>query len=71
MKRLFQRLFRDNLSKICILFLLLVFVLGVAAPFLPRQNPEEIDFGQKYFLPSADHWLGTDQLGRDLFSRIV
>lgn len=71
MKRLFQRLFRDNLSKICILFLLLVFVLGVAAPFLPLQNPEEIDFGQKYLLPSADHWLGTDQLGRDLFSRIV
>lgn len=48
-------------------FLLLVFVLGVAAPFLPLQNPEEIDFGQKYLLPSADHWLGTDQLGRDLF----
>lgn len=54
-------------AKSVFFFLLLVFVLGVAAPFLPLQNPEEIDFGQKYFLPSADHWLGTDQLGRDLF----
>jgi peptide/nickel transport system permease protein len=37
------------------------------APF----DPEEIDFAAMLAKPGADHWFGTDQYGRDVFSRIV
>ncbi|HZT49491.1 MAG TPA: ABC transporter permease [Hyphomicrobiaceae bacterium] len=37
------------------------------APF----DPEEIDFAAMLSRPGADHWFGTDQYGRDVFSRIV
>jgi peptide/nickel transport system permease protein len=47
----------------------LVAALGAAwiAPF----DPEAIDFAAMLGAPNAEHWLGTDQFGRDVFSRIV
>lgn len=35
------------------------------------QNPLDIDFASILAAPSADHWLGTDAYGRDIFSRII
>lgn len=34
-------------------------------------SPNQLDLTATLASPSADHWLGTDQLGRDIFSRIV
>ena len=47
----------------------LVAALGAAwiAPF----DPEAIDFAAMLGAPNGEHWLGTDQFGRDVFSRIV
>jgi peptide/nickel transport system permease protein len=50
-------------------------VLLIAASFTaPLWRPHEVadqDLANRLALPSGDHWLGTDALGRDLFSRIV
>ncbi|MCP4650088.1 MAG: ABC transporter permease [PVC group bacterium] len=46
-------------------------ILAILAPFFCRYSPDDIDIGQYLLPPSADHLLGTDQLGRDLFSRMV
>jgi peptide/nickel transport system permease protein len=52
--------------------LLLVFVLcGVLGPSLAPYNPLASDTGEALTGPSAAHWFGTDQLGRDIFSRVV
>ncbi len=40
---------------------------GVLAPF----DPNAVDLGQRLLPPSAAHWFGTDEVGRDLFSRIL
>ena len=54
-----------------------IFVLGIAliaalAPsVLTKYDPLEIDVRNKLAGPSAAHWLGTDEYGRDLWSRIV
>jgi peptide/nickel transport system permease protein len=48
-------------------------VAGAAAlaDVLPIPSPTDIDFLGKRALPSAEHWLGNDQLGRDLLARLI
>ena len=41
------------------------------APFIAPYDPEQIDLINKMQPPSATHWMGTDELGRDIFTRIL
>ncbi len=52
------------------LFLLIV-VLVFTASWLPLPDPNETDATAQFAGPSANHWLGTDELGRDLLSRVL
>jgi peptide/nickel transport system permease protein len=51
--------------------LLALVSLGLTAPLLAPLPPNRIDLKQALQGPSATHWLGTDQLGRDLASRLL
>ena len=44
---------------------------GLLAPWLPLDDPTDIDLPARLLSPSTEHLLGTDHLGRDTFSRIV
>lgn len=46
-------------------------LLALAAPVLPLQDPKLIDVLQKYAHPGPGAWLGRDELGRDVLSRLV
>jgi peptide/nickel transport system permease protein len=59
------------LGFIGLLVILLYVVLAVGAKWIAPFDPEEIDFGAQLAAPSAEHWFGTDQFGRDVFSRLV
>jgi peptide/nickel transport system permease protein len=52
------------------LILLMVFA-AVFAPIVATHDYRKVNAREKLQGPSAEHWLGTDQLGRDMFSRIV
>lgn len=52
-------------------WLALVFGLALTVDFLPVPTPTTMDFMATEALPSAEHWLGTDQDGRDIFSRVA
>src|SRR5215510_8527700 len=45
-------------------------LICILAPLSPY-NPEKSNLAEKFQSPSASHWLGTDALGRDLFTRII
>jgi peptide/nickel transport system permease protein len=52
--------------------IVLVFVgMAALAPYLVPYNPIQGNLGDRLLAPSRAHWLGTDELGRDLFSRLV
>jgi peptide/nickel transport system permease protein len=46
-------------------------LMGLLAPWIAPYDPLAVDLVRKLTPPSAEHWMGTDQTGRDIFSRIV
>ncbi|GMA15357.1 ABC transporter permease (plasmid) [Deinococcus metallilatus] len=50
---------------------LLFLFLAVAAPLVAPYDPIQQDFLRPTMPPSPQHWLGTDQYGRDLLSRVI
>jgi peptide/nickel transport system permease protein len=48
-----------------------LFLLSFLAPYITPYNPSAIDAYHVLMPPSALHWMGTDELGRDVFTRIV
>ena len=51
--------------------MLVLLALGVFAPWVMPYNPIASDVAIALQAPSAAHWAGTDQLGRDIFSRLI
>lgn len=49
----------------------LVLLCAVFAPWVATHDPVALDVMNRFSMPSGSHWLGTDHLGRDLFSRMV
>lgn len=46
-------------------------VFALFAPHIAPQDPAEINLPNRLAGPSAPHWCGTDELGRDIFSRLI
>ena len=64
--------FRENRTAMAGLFILLVLVAAaVFAPALAPCSPEAPDLQHRLLPMSRAHWLGTDELGRDILSRIL
>jgi len=51
--------------------LLIMLVIAVVAPYLGTADPTAIATSRRTRAPSADHWFGTDMLGRDIYSRVM
>jgi ABC-type dipeptide/oligopeptide/nickel transport system permease subunit len=49
----------------------LIVIASILAPFVAQYNPNEQDLRNRLKLPSATHILGTDAMGRDVFTRIL
>jgi peptide/nickel transport system permease protein len=67
-------LFAVKKSKLAIAGLAIVLglvVVAVIAPLIAPYDPVEMDLGNRLQAPSGAHWMGTDELGRDIFSRVL
>lgn len=65
------RLARDPMGMTGLVLVCLFVAMALFAPWLAPQDPTRIDVARKFQGPSLAHWAGTDQLGRDLLSRII
>jgi peptide/nickel transport system permease protein len=66
-----HRLLRDRAAVAGLLIILLMTALAVFAPLVARQDPLEQALTERLKPPSASHFFGTDNLGRDVFSRVI
>lgn len=64
-------LLRNPLAVVGGLIILLLIVTAAAAPLIAPENPLGQNLSNRLMPPSAAHWMGTDELGRDIFSRVV
>jgi len=63
--------FRRHRGAIAGAIVLGILIILILAAFLSPYDPELSDLPEKFLPPSTSHWLGTDALGRDLFTRIL
>jgi len=65
---------RHRLAQVSLAFLAILLVLALAAPLIADMrgiDPTMTDLLRRFEPPSAEFWLGTDELGRDLFQRLL
>lgn len=66
-----QRLRRHKLAVASFGVVAVITAACVAAPLIVSYEFDGIDLGSIREAPSAEHWMGTDDLGRDLFTRVL
>lgn len=71
-----RRFKKHRLAMASLVFIILLILMAVLAPYIapydPTAQPTGENLGAQYFNPpSPQHWLGTDDLGRDVLSRII
>lgn len=69
--RVVRRFLRNKPAIIGAVVILFVVLVAAFAPVLAPYDPTLTDWGKVRQAPSADHWLGTDDLGRDSLSRLI
>jgi len=70
-RRVIRVLFGRKLAVVGLVLIVFLIITAIFAPWLAPYPPNDIDMAQTLAKPSAEHWLGTDNLGRDVLSRII
>jgi peptide/nickel transport system permease protein len=66
-----KRLFKNKAAVVGGVIILFFIVVAIIGPYLVKTDPLHQNLVNKLQPPSKEHWFGTDNFGRDIFSRIV
>jgi len=66
-----RRFRRDRVGMAGAALVVMLYLIALLAPWLSPYDPRAIDFGAVLQPPSFAHWMGTDESGRDVFSRVL
>lgn len=69
--RAWGRFKRNKMAVVGLIIMVALILLALLAPVIAPHDPAEQDLLQRLKPPSSAHWFGTDDLGRDLFSRVL
>ena len=67
----FDGLRKDPLGLAGLVIVTVILLAAILAPVIAPHDPLEVDVYNRLAGPSGQHWLGTDQLGRDILSRVL
>ena len=70
-RRITQIFFKRKVSIIGLVIIIALIITAIFAPMLAPYDPTVTDVVNKLQQPSSAHWLGTDQVGRDVLSRVI
>lgn len=70
-KQRLEKFLYNRLAVVGFIMMMLIILACVCAPLITPYDPSYIDVSIKELKPSAEHLLGTDRLGRDIFARIL
>ncbi|WP_428912661.1 nickel transporter permease [Niallia sp. Krafla_26] len=70
-KKVFNRFIRNKSAVVGGFFILFTIIIAIFGPFFAPYDPTAQDIVNKLQPPSSEHWFGTDNFGRDIFSRIL
>jgi len=70
-KTIVKRLFNNKLAIVAAVVILAIIVIAILAPYITPYKYDLMDIASKNQGPSLKHFFGTDDLGRDIFSRIM
>ncbi len=68
---IFRRLLKNKAAVVGGMLILLFILVAIIGPHLTVHDPLKVDYSTKLLSPSAEHWLGTDHNGRDIFTRLI
>ena len=71
MTKVTRVLFRNQLTTIGTVLTLLTILMAAFAPFIASHDPLRTNVRNRLQPPSAEHWMGTDDAGRDIYSRAI
>ncbi|HUZ03039.1 MAG TPA: oligopeptide ABC transporter permease [Thermomicrobiaceae bacterium] len=66
-----RRFLENRLAVAGLVVVALFYLIAILAPVIQRYPPNQIQSGARDLSPSAQHWLGTDRNGRDVYSRLL
>ena len=66
-----RRFSRNKVAVVALAFILFEIVVAILAPWVAPYDPTKQDYAATWEPPSARHWFGTDDLGRDVLSRLM
>jgi peptide/nickel transport system permease protein len=68
---LYKKLAKNKAAMVGAAIVFIFITLAILAPFIAPHDPIHIEMSKKLQTPNAEHWLGTDDKGRDILSRIL
>ena len=67
----FKRLFKSKTAVIGLVLIIIFILIAIIGPFVAPYNYADYSPSIAHQTPTAEHWLGTDDMGRDIFSRLL
>ena len=71
MENKWRNFYSNWVSVLGLIILLLLTVTALIGPVIAPFDPEDLEIGRRATAPNSMYWVGTDELGRDVFSRAV